>query len=309
VRGTPYVRPTLLKPLAGGDLAWGATDNSDDKEADGHTALRIVQLLEQKRDTPFFIAVGFQKPHLSFVAPRKYFDLYPPDQIRLPREQGEPADDTNDIPLATLNKPGGWRSQMSDSERRQAIAAYYACVSFIDAQTGIVLDAVDRLGLAGNTVVIFVSDHGFHLGEHGGLWQKQTLFEEVARVPLIVAAPGKSAGVVTSHPVELLDLYPTLAELCGLAPPPGMHGKSFTTLLKDTDCPWPEVAFTQVFRSGVMGHAVNNERYRYTEWGNEQTAELYDHAVDPREYTNLINDPASTQTLREMRQLLHQNWP
>jgi iduronate 2-sulfatase len=282
-------------------IEWDATDNPDAEEPDGRTARRVVQLLEEKRDRPFFIAAGFHRPHLPFSAPRKYFDLYPPDRMPLP---AAPADDRADIPSVALTHTA-IDDEMTDAQKRRAIAAYYACTSFMDAQVGVILDGLKRLKLDGNTVVVFFSDHGFHLGEHGGLWRKMTAFEETARVPLIIAAPGKRMGKVSPRLVELVDLYPTLTELCGLPEAGGMEGLSLVPLLENPDRPWKKAAFTIVTRGkGVFGHSVRTERYRYTMWDDWRGEELYDHKTDPREWTNLINDPMHVEIVAEMRRLL-----
>jgi uncharacterized sulfatase len=287
-------------------LSWVKTDNDDKSERDGATARRIAALIEEHKDGPFFIAAGFHKPHLPWVAPKKYFDMYPPDRIKLPEG---PDDDRDDIPPIALTRGPG-DDEMTDAERRQAIASYYACTSFMDAQVGILLDVMDRMRLWDRTVVLFVGDHGWHLGEHGGLWRKMTCFEEAARVPLIVAAPGKKAGVVSPRLVEMVDFYPTLASLCGLTPPPGLEGTSFVPLLDDPDRPWKKAAFTQVVHGrGVMGRSIRTDRFRYTEWGGDpKVAELYDHEVDAHEYTNLARDPRSAEIVAELSRRLREGW-
>lgn len=287
-------------------IEWRATASKDEDEPDGKTALQIVRLLEQNKSRPFFIAAGFGKPHLPFVAPQKYFDLYPPDRIELPKE---PADVRKNVPPIAFNRH---KETLPEDTARKATAAYFACISFMDAQLGHVLDAMDRLQLWDNTVVVFWSDHGFNLGQHGGLWRKASLFEEVARVPLIVAAPGKQKGAVSPRLVELVDLYPTLTQLCGLKAPEGLEGTSIVPLLETPDRAWKQGAFIQVAHGrmhDVMGRSLRTERYRYTEWDDgKQGLELYDHSTDPRELTNLANDPRHAATIAEMRQLLHSGW-
>ncbi len=290
----------------GGRIAQGRpTNNRDEDEPDGRTARRIAQLLEANRNRPFFIAAGFHRPHLPWVAPKKYFDMYPPDTIPLPVE---PANDRADIPPIAISYEDRFEP-MSAGQRRRHMAAYYASISFMDAQVGVLLDAMDRLKLWDNTIVVFFSDHGYHLGEHGGLQRKQSLFEESARVPLIIAAPGKRRGVASPRLVELVDLYPTLTQLCGLPAPGGLEGLSLAPLLLEPARPWKKAAFTVVTRQGgVLGRAVHTERYRYTEWGDEKTAELYDRHADPREYTNLARDPKHAATMAQMRLLLRAGW-
>lgn len=283
-------------------ITWKATDNKDEDEIDGMTARRIAQLLEKNKDKPFFLAAGFHKPHLPFNAPKKYFDRYPPEKITLPKE---PADVRKGVPDKAFTKTEG-DDKMTDLEKKQAIAAYYACVSFMDAQVGVILDTMDRLDLWDSTIVIFMSDHGFHLAEHGGLWRKMTLFEESARVPLIVAAPGLKGGQNCSRLVELVDLYPTLSEMCKLPAQKELEGTSFAPLLRDPNQAWKKGAFTVVQRGKMLGRTVVTERYRYTEWG--EGAELYDHQADPRELTNLAVSESHRQTLADMRKLLAGGW-
>ncbi len=207
-------------------IDWQATDNKDEDEPDGRTARRIAELLTKNKDQPFFLAAGFHKPHLAFIAPKKYFDLYPPEKISLPQE---PANARKNVPAQAFTRTKG-DEKMTDADKKQAIAAYYACVSFVDAQVGILLDTLDQNQLWENTIVIFISDHGFHLLEHG-LWRKMTLFEEATHVPMIIAAPGAPRGVVSPRLVELVDLYPTLTDFCKLPTPAKLEGLSMTPLL------------------------------------------------------------------------------
>ena len=196
----------------GSALAYYASPAGDEEHTDGKVALETIALLEKHKGRPFFIGAGFYRPHCPFIAPQKYFDLYPLDDIAAPAA----APDSWMPPPArfTVPPPGG----SSEQAQRESIRAYYASISFLDANVGQLLDALDRLGLADHTIVVFVSDHGYHLGEHGH-WMKQTLFERSARVPLIVAGPGVAAkGRASSRVVELLDLYPTLAALSGVPP-------------------------------------------------------------------------------------------
>ena len=235
------------------------------------------------------------------MAPKKYFDLNPLDQIVMPRE---PADDLSDIPpLALANARPNYG--IDDRRCREAIQGYRAGTSFMDAQVGRVLEALDRLNLTERTVVVFWGDHGFHLGEHGQ-WKKQTVFEESARVPLIVAAPGSRAnGRSSPRLAELVDLYPTLADLCGLSPPANLQGQSLRPLLDDPERPGKAAAYTQVSRGKGSGRSVRTERWRYTEWDEgKQGVELYDHDADPHEYHNLAADPKHAETVRMLKELL-----
>ena len=293
-----------LQSEGGIKLSWKMTNNKDEDEPDGNAARRVAELIEKNKDKPFFIAAGFHKPHLPWVAPKKYFDLYPPDKIDLPKEA---ADVRKNVPPIAFTKTAG-DEKMTDADKKQAIAAYYACVSFTDANVGVLLDTMDRLKLWDSTVVVFVSDHGWHLADHGGLWRKMTLFEQATRVPLIFVAPGVKPGVC-NRLTELLDLYPTLADLTGLPAPAGVQGMSIKPLLEKPDREWSKtVAYTIVGRNKkkepILGRSVRNERWRFTDWGGDNGVELYDHDKDPQEYTNLAKDEKYADNLAEMRRLL-----
>jgi uncharacterized sulfatase len=209
-------------------------------------------------------------------------------------------------PAFTANPPNYGRSE---AELRQAIRAYYASITYMDAQLGKVLDALDRLKLWDRTVVVLWGDHGWHLGEHGN-WQKQSLFEESARVPLLVAAPGaRGRGKASPRTVETLDLYPTLADLAGLTPPAGLEGTTLRPLLDDPTRAWERPAYTQVMRGAqgqtFFGRSVRTERWRYTEWDDgKRGSELYDHAADDGEHRNLAADPKQATVVQQMKRLL-----
>jgi iduronate 2-sulfatase len=273
---------------------------SDEEHTDGKVATETIRRLEQHKDKPFFIATGFYKPHCPYVAPQKYFDLYPLDKITLPEIAPGYRDTVPELALA-FTKPWPYMGVTPD-EARQGKRAYYATIAFVDAQIGRVLTALDKLGLRDNTIVVFWSDHGYHLGEHG-LWFKQSCFEESARVPLIIAAPQfKSAGQSCPRTVELLDLYPTLADLANLPAPKSVEGASLRPLLADPQAPWKRPAFTQVQRGAVPGHSVRTERWRYTEWdGGAKGVELYDHDNDPRELKNLAADEKFAAVCAELK--------
>ncbi len=280
----------------------------DEEHTDGKVATEIIKLLEEKQDQPFFLACGFYKPHTPYVAPAKYFALYPLDKIQLPME---PAGYLKDVPKPSLSSTTPWPwFGVTEPQAREVKQGYYAAISFVDAQIGRVLAALDRLKLWDNTLVVFWSDHGYHLGEHG-LWMKQSLFEESARVPMIWVTPGaKGNGKASPRTVEFVDIYPTLADLCGLTPPKDLPGASLKPLLQNPTAPWSRPAFTQVQRGGFPGHSVRTERWRYTEWdGGEKGVELYDHEVDPHEYANLARDPRHATTLVELKSLVKRNWP
>ena len=291
------------------ELQWRMTENEDADEPDGMIARRAVQILEEhlrtRKDQPFFLAVGFHKPHLPWVAPRRYFEMHDPAKMPLPQT---PPDDLEDIPKVALTlRPQ--EQKMTDEEKRLAIRAYYACVSFMDAQVGVLLDALDKHKLWDNTVIVLWGDNGFHLGEHGGLWRKMTLFEESAGVPLIIAAPNiDGKGKSCDRTVEFVDIYPTLCELCGL-PMPKHHlsGKSLVPLLNDPKASWDKPALTFVRRGRVLGVSIRTERWRYTEWDEGRMGiELYDHENDPHEWRNLANNPKFADVVKEMKRLMRE---
>jgi uncharacterized sulfatase len=293
----------------GSALAWMEARGEDAEQTDGKVAAETIRLLETHRDRPFFIAAGFYRPHVPEIATKKYFDLYPLDQITLPVEP--PGHLTNVPPIALHPEPLNYG--LEAEKLRIFKRAYFASVSFVDAQVGKVLDALDRLGLREKTIVVFWGDHGWCLGEHGQ-WQKTLLFEEAARVPFIVATPDRRRGDVSPRPVELLDIYPTLADLCGLAAPPSVEGKSLRPLLKNPRARWTKPALTQQTRNHqgrqVMGYSVRTERWRYTEWdGGRLGVELYDHDADPHEWTNLAKDPRFARQIAELKRQLPESTP
>jgi uncharacterized sulfatase len=304
-----YKIHTLTPGQYGGTLSWYAADGRDEEQTDGIGATEAIQLLERRKDEPFFLAVGFYRPHTPYVATKKYFKWYPTDQVQL---ASGPEDDRDDIPEAALSDKAE-QKRLTDPLRREVIQAYYASISLMDAQVGRVLGALDRLGLRDKTIVVFTSDHGYLLGEHG-LWQKQSLFEQSARVPMIISVPGMATGGQgAAGPVELVDLYPTLAELAGLSAPDHLEGKSLRPMLDDPTVRVKTGAITQVERrrgagsqkNPIMGYSIRTERWRYTEWaGGEEGVELYDHETDPEEFTNLAKDAKHADTVAEIKKLL-----
>ncbi len=304
-KGTPRGQKGQGRNLTGGRVKWCrwlAAEGGDEAQPDGQVAAEAIRLLEQRGQSPFFLAVGFHKPHDPFIAPKRYFDLYPLERLKLPRE---PADRSAELPQAIGS---GWKTvfdRFTDRERREFMRAYYAGISFMDAQLGKIMAAMDRLGLWQNTTVVFFGDHGYHLGDHGW-WNKNTLFELSARAPLIVVTPEmKNRGAHCSGMVEFLDIYPTLVDLHGLPAPGHLAGTSFISLLNDPTLPGKKTAFTQVQRGRIAGRSVRTERWRYTEWDEgREGVELYDHENDPGEYYNLAQNPQHIRTVEKLKKLL-----
>jgi uncharacterized sulfatase len=297
---TPKKRDTALPYLRE-----RATEDNDPELTDTLIAKHVVKLLQEHQKSPFFIAVGFHKPHVPHVAPKKFFDLYPPEKMPLATVND---DEIKSIPTAALAAGKNYQPDMPAAQQQGIIRAYLACVSYMDEQLGVVMRTMDDLKLWDNTIVIFIGDHGWHFGEHHW-WAKASLFEPSARVPLLVAAPGAAAGSVSPRVVELVDLYPTLSEICGLPKPAQGEGKSFATLLKDPKAPWSKPAFTTEHRPRVTGRSLRTERYRYTEWEEgKQGVELYDYDTDPGEHRNLAKDPKQEKLLAELKAQLHRQW-
>jgi len=286
-------------------LAYHEAEGTDEEHTDGRVAMEAIGLLERLRGKRFFLAVGFYRPHVPWIVPKRYFDRYPLESIRLPAEADG---DRGDIPEAALTvSPPHYG--LGESDRRNAVRAFYASVSFMDEQVGKILDALDRLKLTESTVIVFCGDHGWHLGEHG-LWQKNSLFEESVRAPLILAGPGiPSRNATSKRIVELLDIYPTVAALAGLAAPRGLDGADLGPLLRDPDAPWTRPAGSVVKRGRILGRSIRTDRWRCTEWDESRRGlELYDHETDPGETANLAADPRHAKTLDEIRQLIRERW-
>jgi uncharacterized sulfatase len=301
---------TAANPAGGCQIVQWISTAAASGQADNAAADHAIDLLEKHRSDPFFLAVGFLRPHVPFVAPAKFYDLYPLSQMRLP---DVPPGDLDDIPQAArTGRPGCWdHMNMNEHQRREALRGYYASTSFMDAQVGRVLGALDRLQLRDNTIVVFWGDHGWHLGEHTR-WQKMSLMEESARVPLIIAAPGMRGNSRAARGlVEFVDVYPTLADLAGITPPSNLEGQSLRRLLNEPSRKWKKAAFTQLsVAQRVDGRSVRTERYRYINWQAETGAgeELYDHDADPREINNLATSPRHASVLEEMRRILKSGW-
>jgi iduronate 2-sulfatase len=298
-----------------------AANLPDDVYPDGQTALKAIETLRRLKavEKPFFLGVGFVKPHLPFTCPQKYWDLYPASTIKLP-DNYSPTQDAPEPAFHNwyeLRTYGGIPATggISDDTALNLIRGYRACVSFLDAQVGRVLDELDRLGLRESTIVVFWGDHGYHLGENG-LFTKMTNFELGTRVPLIVSAPKqKTAGQRTRALVELVDLYPTLAELCGLSQPQHLEGASFAPLLAEPDQPWKRAVFSQYLRPGkppYMGRSIRTDRWRYTEWTDPKQqlvgVELYDEQNDPKENVNVAGEASNQAVVSDLAKRLKAGW-
>jgi len=277
--------------------AYEAADVPDTGYADGLNAAEAVRQLREMKDQKFFLAVGFYKPHLPFNAPKKYWDLYDSERIELARNPFAPKNVDPEIsmhPSFELTTHYHWPSgkgNVTEAEARTLRHAYFACVSYVDAQIGKVLDEVKRLGLDKNTVIALWSDHGWHLGEHA-MWGKQTNFEVAVRSPLILKVPGMpERGKRAKSLVETVDLYPTLAELCGLDAPDDLAGISLVGMIRDPDRPGKGCAYSYHTRGPLMGRTLRTNRYRIVHWADQENktvqVELYDHQIDPDENENI----------------------
>ncbi len=302
----------------GHTFEWAVLRSKDEETPDGLVAHKAVEWMEKavRAGKPFFVGAGFRRPHAPYAAPKKYFDQYVLERIPLP---ATPADHAGRLLPAAINLDPPHRPLLPEEVRRFRLA-YWASVSFMDAQVGVLLEGLTRLGLWESTVVVFLSDNGYHLGDHGGLWHKNTLFEESARIPLIIYAPGMPGnGRRSQSLVELVDLYSTLAELCALPPPEGIEGVSLVPLLNDPSRPWKKGAFTVASRGekreadpspvAYLGRSVRTERWRYNEWDEgRRGAELYDHRTDPGELRNLAGDPRHASLRERLHRLLRAGW-
>jgi arylsulfatase A-like enzyme len=299
------------KNSQGAGPAYEAADVGDDAYFDGMIVDKAVSDLRRLKDMdkPFFLALGFLKPHLPFNAPRKYWDLYKREEIDLADNPFRP----KGAPDAALHNWGELRAYegipkegpLPDSIARTLIHGYYACVSYTDAQIGRVLAELDRLGLRDSTIVLLWGDHGWNLGEHG-LWCKHCNFETSLHSPLIVCGPGIKAGTRTNALTEYLDIYPSLCELCELPLPGHLQGKSFVPLLKNPDLPWKKAVFSR-FQDG---DSVKTDRYRYTQWrdkdGKMYARMLYDHSLDPFENVNISEEPENQQLVQNLSKMLEE---
>ncbi|WP_406698719.1 sulfatase [Singulisphaera sp. Ch08] len=303
--------------------AFESADVPDDAYLDGAVANMAVKTLQslKAKEEPFFLAVGFAKPHLPFVAPKRYWDLYDPAKIALASNPYRP----KGAPEYAVQPGGELRSyaniptgHVPDELARTLKHGYYAAISFMDAQVGKLLDELDRLSLRDNTIIVLWGDHGWKLGEHDA-WCKHSNVELDTHVPLIVVAPGQAEpGKQSKALVEFVDLYPSLAELAGLTPPAHVEGTSFLPVLKSPDRPWKSAAFSQYPRQvegrSLMGYSMRTDRYRFTRWVERDdptkvtAVELYDHETDPQENQNIADDPANTALVAKLTKQWQAGW-
>jgi len=297
-------------------VSWEDPDVPDNTLFDGLLADKVIEVLQTVKSKRFFLAPGFFRAHLPFIAPKRYYDLYPLDKIALP-DNLEPAAGSFDWSTyhsaearSYVGVPPG-KGLLPRDIQLQLLRGYYASVSYVDAQIGRVLKALDTSGLADNTVVMLWGDHGYHFGEHG-TWNKWSNFEEATRSTLIAAAPGqKRRGGRADGIVEFVDMYPTLCDLCGLTPPAGLEGVSFAPLLDDPRRAWKKAAFSQASPRACDGRTIRTDRYRLVEWrkGDEVAGvELYDHKTDPGENTNVAGRAEYAKTVADLTRRLKTGW-
>ena len=328
----PHLRYALPENLQGTGLKQSAAEAAavpDSTYLDGVVCDRALDAMAtlHAAGQPFFLGVGFRKPHLPFCAPQKYWDVYQRDEIPLPESDRHP-NGAPELAVRSWGELEGYtdvpnNSQLSLPEIRRLRHGYYACVSYVDALVGRLLDQLEQLEISDNTLVVLWGDHGFHLGEQG-LWTKSNNYEWSTRVPLIVSAAGRApVGTTTDGLVELVDIYPSLAEWCGLEIPQGLEGISFVPLMMNPDLPWKKAVFSQSPRGAhtnrnqgrgdVMGYAIRTPRYRYVEWRDVQSSqvlfrELYDHRTDRREMNNVAELPQQQPAVANLSQQLRAGW-
>ncbi len=291
----PSKTPVNGIPKAG-HFDWSPIDVPDEETADTKLAKWTAGLLGREHQKPLFLACGFYRPHLPWYVPKKYFDRFPPDKVELPKVL---ENDLDDVPKSAIRNLRDHDNVTSTKQWNKAVASYLACISYADANIGRVLDALDRGPNRDNTIVVLWSDHGWQLGEKQQ-WRKFTLWERSCRVAMIVAAPGISkAGTQCDRTVELLDIYPTLTDLCGLPAKNDLEGRSLRPLLADASAKWDKPAVTS---DGPDKISVRTERWRYSKFPDGE--ELYDHDADPREWTNLATKPESAAVKKQLAALL-----
>ena len=290
-------------------LCYG-TELREDQHGDGRSARKVAQWLidNEPGNKPFFMACGIVKPHVPFYAPEKYFNLYPINTLKF---DDVPKNDWANKPkIAAVNGYTRFRSKFGVNNRQvrgEYLQAYLACISFMDAQVKILLDALDKSGKGDNTVVVFMSDHGFHIGEHF-MYGKVTLFEECARVPFAIRLPGaKGNGKVSNSFAELIDIYPTLVDLCKLPKPPhSLQGKSLAKVLNNPQLSVRNHSYTIVSRGKKLGKTIRTDTWRYAEWGSPKDIELYNMKDDPNQYNNLANNPEYKEVIKKLSHQIKQ---
>ena len=304
-----------------GGLPCEAPDVLDNKLQDGEITAHAIETINLFKNQHFFLGVGFMKPHLPFIAPKKYWDLYDKNKLILANNSFPP----EDVPRVAMYNWNDLRhyygipdvGPVSDEQALNLIHGYYACVSFIDAQVGRLIAELERLKLHEKTIIILWGDNGFQLGEHG-MWDKHSVFETSVHCPLIISVPEqKFKGVKTNALVEFVDIYPSLCDLCGLPIPEGLEGISFKPLIENPKRAWKKAAFSQYPR-GVpdygkcMGYSMRTDRYRFTEWKVPGTDfceyELYDHLIDPKENVNIANHAENAELVKQLAEQLHKGW-
>jgi arylsulfatase A-like enzyme len=296
-----------LAKLAGGEQDWGPTHLAEEKMNDTIGAEKTITILKKQHDKPFFLAYGLFHAHMPWYVPQKYFDMYPLDEIVLPELKEGDLDDLPPLARAVSDGPGGFADKVIKAgKHKEAVQAYLATTTYVDTQIGRVLDALDKSPYRDNTIVVFLTDHGLHLGEKLH-WQKTTLWEEGTHTLLMFRAPGVTkAGGVSERFVSLMDIYPTLAELCGLKPPAYLDGRSLVPLLKDPKAPWQSTAMTALCDKSKTDLAYISIRHilgRYTRYAADQE-EFYDTSLDPHEWTNQIDNPAYADNVKTLRTLV-----
>jgi arylsulfatase A-like enzyme len=288
--------------IGGTQTDWGAFPETDQEMPDYQIAAYGVKQLQAEQVEPFFLAVGFMRPHVPWYCPKKWFEMHPLAGIKLPPYLENDLDDVPELSRRVNELPAMPTTQWAirQNEWKNIVQSYLACTTFVDAQVGKVLDALEKSDYADNTIVVLWSDHGYHVGEKNR-FAKQALWDRANRVPLIVAEPGQSGGRVCSRPVGLIDLYPTLLEMCDLPANKMNEGRSIVGLLNDPSSPWPTPTITTYGRNN---HAIQTERYRLYRY-EDGSMELYDHREDPNEWHNVANDPA----MRGVVQRLSSSFP
>lgn len=284
---------------------WGVYPEKDEDMPDNKIADWAIEKLQEKRDSALWMGVGFYRPHVPQFAPQKWFDLYPMESLQLPKVVSDDLSDLSayGIDITRLNHvspPHEWVIQ--NEEWKPLVQSYLACVSFVDAQVGKVVKAIEDSDDKDNTYIVLFSDHGFHLGEKER-YAKRSLWEDGARVPMIIVGPGIAAGQVCHQPVQLLDIYPTLLELTGLTADDRLEGHSLAALLQNPAGDWPHYARTSF---GPGNYAIVSERYRFIQY-NDGSEEFYDHQQDPHEWNNVIHDPAYAEEIGQHRQQIPQH--